>query len=560
MAIIGQGIINAGAMTGGVGSIDAATLQGHPASYFTPMSTTAVISGAVTNLQQQMSGVQNLTSRVVFKEAFTGNGVSNTFNLNGTVLNAAFATGAWGSGYIVLSLTAYITDLNGNVIYDSIIPIYRDKIQVTSVDSSGLVTTDFIPQAGQQGYIWYWYQLTTTDTLSYYYREDFVTYAESEAGTDVATAVYVGPTAFSNVVVKITDVTVDDALHSIDTYVAEMSAGAGFTPYAGIGIDITPVGNDYLFSVEDYISKTEVAGISGDLQDLIFSISIPTSATFLIDYDARYVNESEIGNYLSSYTLLSTTADISANFQAQINGKAPTAHLHTSNDITDFNEAVDDKVYGLLVAGPNIQISYNDPLNTLTIGTTFNASALLQGIQECDTDNDTYTISHPLVDPNYSNPTISLLVPMSGSNLFVQGITNVQDTSFQVVLSEVPNVSGYKIFWHLPSTSSSIVGTAVVNQQMTTLPSVTVEISGAYNITFTDTVVYASSVATIYLPASPSANEHHWIVNLDGGDIRVEGNGKSIWVGGVANSFGNIPADSSVHFHYNQTKDRWYII
>jgi hypothetical protein len=257
MAIIGQGIINAGAMTGGVGTIDAATLQGHPASYFTPMTTTAGISGAVANLQQQMTGVQNLTSRVVFKEAFTGNGSSNTFNLNGTILNAAFATGAWGSGYIVISMTAYITDLNGNVIYDSIIPIYRDKIQVTSVDSSGLVTTDFIPLAGQQGYIWYWYQLTTTDSLSYYYREDFVTYAESEAGTDVATAVYVGPTPFSNVVVKITDVTVDDALHAIDNYVAALS-GAG-TGSIGGSIEA----NQVAFGVD----TNTVSGISGFTYD-----------------------------------------------------------------------------------------------------------------------------------------------------------------------------------------------------------------------------------------------------------------------------------------------------
>lgn len=267
MAIIGQGIINAGAMTGGLSSIDAATLQGHPASYFTSMTTTARISGAVANLQQQMSGVQNLTSRVVFKEAFTGNGTSNTFNLNGTILNGAFATGAWGSGYIAISMTAYITDSNGQVIYDSVIPLYRDKIQVLSVDTAGLVTTDFIPLAGQQGYIWYWYQLTTTDSLSYYYREDFVTYAESEAGTDVATAVYVGPTPFSNIVVKFTDVTVDDALHSIDSYVVALSAtgpsaSTGATGVPGINgaTGATGVG---INGASGATGATGVAGING---------------------------------------------------------------------------------------------------------------------------------------------------------------------------------------------------------------------------------------------------------------------------------------------------------
>lgn len=39
----------------------------------------------------------------------------------------------------------------------------------------------------------------------------------------------------------------------------------------------------------------------------------------------------------------------------------------TSGAVTDFAEAVDDRINGLLVAGTNITLSYNDPSNTLTI-------------------------------------------------------------------------------------------------------------------------------------------------------------------------------------------------
>lgn len=35
--------------------------------------------------------------------------------------------------------------------------------------------------------------------------------------------------------------------------------------------------------------------------------------------------------------------------------------------MSDFNEAVDDRVAALLVAGSNITLSYNDAANTLTI-------------------------------------------------------------------------------------------------------------------------------------------------------------------------------------------------
>jgi hypothetical protein len=43
------------------------------------------------------------------------------------------------------------------------------------------------------------------------------------------------------------------------------------------------------------------------------------------------------------------------------------AHTHTASQVTDFSEAVDDRVASLLVAGTNITLTYNDGANTLTI-------------------------------------------------------------------------------------------------------------------------------------------------------------------------------------------------
>ena len=54
---------------------------------------------------------------------------------------------------------------------------------------------------------------------------------------------------------------------------------------------------------------------------------------------------------------------------------APSAHTHTTADITGFAEAVDDRVASLLVAGSNIGISYNDVANTLTISATAGLSS-----------------------------------------------------------------------------------------------------------------------------------------------------------------------------------------
>lgn len=56
-----------------------------------------------------------------------------------------------------------------------------------------------------------------------------------------------------------------------------------------------------------------------------------------------------------------------ADLQASLAGKANTSHTHTSAAVTDFAEAVDDRVAALLAAGSNVTLTYDDGTNTLTI-------------------------------------------------------------------------------------------------------------------------------------------------------------------------------------------------
>lgn len=55
---------------------------------------------------------------------------------------------------------------------------------------------------------------------------------------------------------------------------------------------------------------------------------------------------------------------------ANLKNRANHTGSQVSSTISDFNEAVDDRVAGLLVAGTNITLSYNDAANTLTINST----------------------------------------------------------------------------------------------------------------------------------------------------------------------------------------------
>ncbi len=55
-------------------------------------------------------------------------------------------------------------------------------------------------------------------------------------------------------------------------------------------------------------------------------------------------------------------------------GFASTTHAHVSTDVSDFAEAVDDRVASLTVAGTGIAKTYDDINNTLTLSTPDNAS------------------------------------------------------------------------------------------------------------------------------------------------------------------------------------------
>jgi hypothetical protein len=299
--------------------------------------------------------------------------------------------------------------------------------------------------------------------------------------------------------------------------------------------------------------------------DLNVYTLLSTTATVSGGLNTRVTNLENAGYITSAalipYTLTSTTASISGDLQSQINGKANTSHTHVAADVTDFSEAVDDRVGSLLVAGNNISLSYDDGSNSLTVSANISGtSSLLQGIINCDTTNSVYTINHTSVDLNFSFPTVSLIVPASGSNLFVNGITNRSATSFNVTLSEVPNITGYAIAWHLPTTNSSLNSIPIVNFAITSIPLYTTTTSGSYSVALTDSVVYADNNNTILLPSSPSTGESHWIVNTYTSDITIDGNGKNISVDGVNYSTLSLTPDSSMHLHFNTTKNKWYVI
>ena len=69
-----------------------------------------------------------------------------------------------------------------------------------------------------------------------------------------------------------------------------------------------------------------------------------------------------------------TLADITT----ALSGKSNAGHTHAASEVTDFAEAVDDRVGALLTAGSNVTLTYNDGAGTLTIAATGGGSGLTQ--------------------------------------------------------------------------------------------------------------------------------------------------------------------------------------
>ena len=208
-----------------------------------------------------------LNPRVVFKEQFTGNGALTTFQLDGTLLNATFSTGSWSAGNILNTHPSHITALTKVEIYDSANVFTRNRISVSSVSAGGLVTLSHAPLA-VDFYLWYWYEIQSTDIIDDYYREDFI--SSMEAATSViASGVPVNTGAFAGILgagddeVQAALDTLDDHTH---THTGDVT-GTNVLTLDKVAITgqstVTAVGADYVL-----ISDT---GDTGNLKKALIS-------------------------------------------------------------------------------------------------------------------------------------------------------------------------------------------------------------------------------------------------------------------------------------------------
>jgi hypothetical protein len=180
----------------------------------------------------------------------------------------------------------------------------------------------------------------------------------------------------------------NDHNHIIDNLETPQTDGTLILQPNGLGgVQWNPMGS---VSLTNYYTKTETNAISGYLQSEIESISASVAA-------------------------------LSANMGA----KTFTSLSDVPNDYLNH-------------AGDTVMVNQSET------GLIFNT--ILYGTIECDVINQVYTATNSKLTLN-SKPIVSLTIPSSGETQWLATTCNIRVGAFDVVLSDIPEVTGYSINW-----------------------------------------------------------------------------------------------------------------
>jgi uncharacterized coiled-coil protein SlyX len=76
-------------------------------------------------------------------------------------------------------------------------------------------------------------------------------------------------------------------------------------------------------------------------------------------------------------------------------------------------------------------------------------NSIYKGFVPSVINQDVYTVSHGTINISTDYPLISMITPAVSSTIFVQAVTNRTVSAFDVVLSGLPDTSGYGIYWQI---------------------------------------------------------------------------------------------------------------
>jgi hypothetical protein len=230
------------------------------------------------------------------------------------------------------------------------------------------------------------------------------TKAQLDAAVTDGNVMYVGdaPTAHTHTLANVTDVTMtvanlnslDDGVNStlhfhntdrdranhtgtqLSTTVSDFNEAA--QDAVGGMVDTSLVYNDVTPTLQRAALTGAVTASAGSNTTALGSFTKAQLNTAISDGDAMYVGDAPTAHTHTLANVTDVTMTV-ANLNSLDDGVNSTLHFHntdrdranhtgtqTASTISDFSEAVDDRVAALVVAGTNMTVTYNDAANTLT--------------------------------------------------------------------------------------------------------------------------------------------------------------------------------------------------
>ena len=222
-------------------------------------------------------------------------------------------------------------------------------------------------------------------------------------------------------------------------------------------------------SISGYALKSTVAGLTGSLQTQITANIITISAGPGImtgqngsvwTISATVTGAADVG-LRSEVIAISSGLDNRITVNTALDANQASQISAISGALINIPASIINSISGYTLLSTTAAISAF-LLSTIAAtsgqgGGTGGGGLLASGIQgrlACNTTDITYVITHPTINTNVEFPIVSLDVPTSGSDIFVQGVYERAPTSFKVVLSGVP-ISGYGILWHIGTVAVS---------------------------------------------------------------------------------------------------------
>jgi uncharacterized coiled-coil protein SlyX len=222
--------------------------------------------------------------------------------------------------------------------------------------------------------------------------------------------------------------------------------GAGVTAgVAGIEVDRGTLPKYDFFFVE--ASQSFRVGEEGNTQAVATREDAPVDQVIPFWNDAAQRFDTT-ETYLTPSFVRSLTGQTDTSLRTEVAG--------ITSQLVSITASQQLQINTLAVSATNHEIRIQH-LESEVLAISASLGAVYKGLEPGVVGQDVYTITHATVNTATDFPLVSLITPATSSTLYVQSITNRTATSFDTVLSGLPDETGYAISWQISTTSASIV-------------------------------------------------------------------------------------------------------